>query len=230
VSVPYRVVHRRNNAAPGIALLVAGLLILLSSALSVAEIGGGSLTLFGVSVSPGTSYDPDPVGLWFWTAAFVAGFGLILLLTRVRGLGILWRILALIPILIMGAYAGFAWYFISHPEQLLTSSDQTTQDLEQGLAQGAQALTGIHVSPGAGLIVLSAAILIGIIAIFLPSIKSEKFVPLPGSGWMPGQPGPQNPYPQQYPQYPPQQQYPQYPPQQNPQQPRYTDQYPFDQH
>jgi hypothetical protein len=67
----YRVIHRRNNAAPGIGFLLAGLLILLSAFEPLIDVTGPDLGVLGkalgVTLTPKGSYDPDPVELWFWT-------------------------------------------------------------------------------------------------------------------------------------------------------------------
>lgn len=199
-----RVVHRRNNAAPGIGFLVAGLLILLSSFLPVIDFTTASVNLPGVTVAPKTSYNPDPIGLWLWTGGFTFAFGVILLATRIRGLGILWRILAAIPVLIMGAYAAFVWYFLSNPQASLAPDGDTSAGagIIQGLATGAQDAGLYSFSAGVGLVILTVAVIVGILSIFLPSGKSQRIVP----AWGAGAPGPNTPNAQQpYQPYPPQQ-------------------------
>ena len=199
-----RVVHRRNNAAPGIGFLLAGLLILLSAFLPVIDFTVASVAVAGVNVTPKASYNPDPIGLWLWTGGFVFAFGVILLATRIRGLGILWRILAAIPVLIMGAYAAYMWYYLSNP-QGADGDKSVGAGIVQGLATGAQDLGLYSVSAGAGLVLLTVAVIVGIVAIFLPSGKSQRLVP----AWGAGASGPNTPNPQQqYQPYPPQQ----YPP------------------
>jgi hypothetical protein len=132
---------------------------------------------------------------------------LILLATRVRGLGILWRILAAIPLLIMGAYAGYWWYFLSDPQKFLTAdgNDNVGDQILQGIATALQNVGVYSFSAGAGLILLTAAVIVGILAIFLPSRKSQRYIPASGAGPVGFDPTGANP--QQYPpqQYPPQQ-------------------------
>ncbi|RKR75941.1 hypothetical protein [Frondihabitans australicus] len=221
----YKVVHRRNHAAPGVVLIIAGLGILIAAILPLIQFTGPGVTALargiGMTLTNDGAYEPDPWQFSLWVGGTVFVLGFILLATRIRGLGALWRILALLALLAVGVYVAFWWFFLSDPSRFLASQDQSLGgQLKSGITSLLEGTGAYSITPGIGLLVASIAAGLGIIGVFLPAGKTENHVPLAGS-----EPYPQQPYPgQQYPgqqQYPtqgyPQQQYPgQYPPGQFP--------------
>lgn len=228
MSNAYRVVHRRNHAAPGIVLLIAGGLILLSSALPLLQFTGPGVGVLakglGMTLTGDGSYEPDPAGLWYWTGGLVCLFALVLLVTRIRGLGALWRILAILPVLVVAVVAAFWWYFLSDPSRFLAEQDQSLSGtIRSGITSLLEGSGAYSITPGLGLVVMSAAAVLGVIGAFLPAGKTEKYVPLPGQPYRgqvypgqahsgqvypgqafpgqgyPGQAHPDQPYPGQYP-------------------------------
>jgi len=184
VTIGYRVDQRRNNVAAGIVLIGAAGLVLVSGFLPLINVTGPDLSiaaeLLGLNLTPTGSFDAQPIELWYWTAGLIALFAVILLATRIPGLGILWRILAFITLAIIGVYAVIHWYFISNYKQVIVpDQDGIGDDALRGAATFAENLGLLAVTPGVGLILLSSGILVGIIAILLPAGKSQRVVAVP---------------------------------------------------
>ncbi len=205
--------HRRNNALAGIVLLIAAILIASSAFLPWAHFEGPTIDLRAVTAS--VSYDmtpgvnaPDndvtrPAILIF--GAVVGALALALVATRVRGLGVLWRLIALVVIAGPIIASWFVWTnVIADPAGYIGQDTSISGQLGAVGFNLAQALGLIRVAAGTGLWAMSIGAGLGFVAIWIPAVRSQTLVLLPGqpypgagfaNGYYPPQPdaGPYSP-------------------------------------
>ena len=173
--------HRRNNAGAGVLLLLAAMLMGFSAVLPWAQFTGPSLSLGHATTQIGYDYTPGvnaPTG--DTTRAVIIGFAialailaLALIATRVRGLGVLWRLLAL-PILALAAWG--VWEFwataIAQPDRFLADSPDVADQIFGAGFRLAELIGVVHVDAGAGLWIVSAACVLGLLALVIPAGRS----------------------------------------------------------
>jgi hypothetical protein len=178
--------HRRNNSVAGVLLLVAAMLIGASAVLPWIHFHGPTVNAEAVSLSTGYDYTPgvdaDDGDV---TRAVIVGFAialavcaLLLIVTRLRGWGIVWRILGL---LVLTGPAIMTWYVwstvLSDPAGFLAQSESVSdQLLRAGLTLG-QSVGLVSAGPGSGLWAFSVGVCLGVIAIVIPAIRSSYVVP-----------------------------------------------------
>lgn len=181
--------HRRNNAVSGIFLLVAAILIASSAFLPWAHFQGPAIDLRAVTASvsydmtPGVNAPDDditrPVILTF--SAVIGVLALALIATRVRGLGVLWRLIALVAVAGPIVASWFVWTnWIADPAGYIGQNTSMAGQLGAAGLNLAQALGLISVTAGAGLWAMSIGAGLGFVAIWIPAARSQTYVPLPG--------------------------------------------------
>ncbi|MEV8212509.1 DUF2510 domain-containing protein [Leifsonia sp. NPDC077715] len=167
--------HRRNHAVAAIGFIIAALLI-----------GFGLLFPYGVFtllkgadllVTPTHDFalDETSAALLLAIAIFLAILGLLLLITRVRYLGVLWRILGLAAIVVPAIYAFTLWSFINDPT--VTMKEQSNGNVFSeafALVSDASRGSGWDLTAGLGLWLLSAGVVCGILAALIPAIRRQE--------------------------------------------------------
>ncbi len=192
-----------------------------SAVLPWARFVGPSLSLGRATTQVGYDYTPGvnapdgdatrPLIIGFAIALGVLALALIA--TRVRGLGVLWRLLAL---LVLALPAWGVWEFwaiaIAQPDRFLADDPTTAGQIFGAGFRLAELIGAVHVDAGAGLWAISAACVLGLLALVIPAGKSVVgpvngvVGPPYGAGYAPGYP-PQA-YPPHYPPTAPGQNYP----------------------
>ena len=190
------VIHRRNNAAAAIVLLLAAVLIAAATQVPLVLFIGPDLSVAQDAVSlgftPGLEVNAtDVTGSALLTAAaFIALLALALLITRIRGLGVLWRLGALV-ILALPVLLGLGmWQQVKDgPAEALRSPDAAIGERLLGFAASvAQDLGFYSFEPGMGLWMLSAGAVLGVLGVLIPAARSERWVgPPAGYGTPPQQ-------------------------------------------
>jgi hypothetical protein len=175
--------HRRNHAVAGLALVLAGALTWLATTQSLVRIDGpaftaGSAKKLGLEIKTGLDYGMDPeIQLTLYAAAL--GFvvmGLLLLITRVRYLGLLWRVGALCSLGITGAVVVAAWMFVSDPASAISDADADTQRLFRGGLSVAKGLGLLDVSAAGALYLLTAASIVALLGVLTPAFRRTEAV------------------------------------------------------
>ena len=197
--------HSRNNGVAGVGLLVGAALIGFVSTQAWAT---GSLTIpFGrlAGLSPGDSLgfdvfltangqygDVQPVILG--GAAFLAVAALLLIVTRVRGLGLLWRVLSILTVIGLGILCASGWSVIGDPSSVIAEDGSVLRDALGGLTSAAESTGLLDIGPGLGLWLLTIGCGVAAISVLIPAIRRTTWQPVPGGppgpGWYPDQADP----------------------------------------
>ncbi|WP_241993013.1 hypothetical protein [Cryobacterium frigoriphilum] len=135
------------------------------------------LKVVNLTVTPSSGYRLDePALLLCLSVAMILGvLGLLLLVTRVRFLGLIWRLGALASITLPALLAISHWRFISDP----TSGLKEGTDISfagQGLAMLADGARGLlwDITPGIGLYLFTAGLACAVLASLVPAIRREE--------------------------------------------------------
>lgn len=107
----------------------------------------------------------------FAAAAVLAVAALLLFITRVRGVGLLWRLLALAATAVPAWIAVVAWEVVENPASLVTDGDGAGRGIEFTV-QAAAVLGVAQASPGVGLWLLTAGSALAVIAVLIPASRS----------------------------------------------------------
>ncbi|WP_139228914.1 DUF2510 domain-containing protein [Blastococcus tunisiensis] len=139
-------------------------------------------------LAPGGQYgNVEPLILG--CAAALAVLALLLFVTRVPGLGVLWRVLALAALVLLGLTAVTAWSVVNDPASVVADPDTLAgQGFETGVAL-LEALGFAVVEPGVGLWLLTAGSAIAGIGVLVPATRSRTVAALPHAVSMPPPPG-----------------------------------------
>jgi hypothetical protein len=184
-----KVRRRRNHSITALGLIAAALLIGLSSLqdLVVLQAPAARIQALGVlevDLQPDGAVEPDeeiqPIVLVCAAGLFLSG--LLLLITRVRYLGVMWRLVALGSLLLPIVLAVTYWMFVDDPKRALVSQDDPA--LQEMIRTGALALNdalGGGFEPRAGLYVLTAGCMLALISVFIPAIRRDVVLPGPMS-------------------------------------------------
>jgi hypothetical protein len=180
-----KVRRRRNHSITALGLIAAALLIGLSSLqdLVVLQAPAARIQALGVlevDLQPDGAVEPDeeiqPIVLVCAAGLFLSG--LLLLITRVRYLGIMWRLVALGSLLLPIVLAVTYWMFVDDPKRALVSQDDPA--LQEMIRTGALVLNdalGGGFEPRAGLYVLTAGCMLALISVFIPAIRRDVVLP-----------------------------------------------------
>lgn len=194
--------YRRNNALAGIFMLVGCMLIGVGSGQPWVHIGIPWLHFdadFGFDqtvMSDGTTFDFKKLIIAIAVITSICAVALIA--TRVRGLGVLWRIIALACLAVLGGAMAFVWPVANDPAVLAHNIHNSAA--RTALIGGATLLKdfgAVSVGPSAGLWTVTVGVAIGVIGALIPGAHRDQWVPIYG----PMPPGP--PPPGSYPAYPP---------------------------
>lgn len=197
--------HRqvRNHTITGIFLLISAFVIAFGATqpwvtgavqiLGVGPLAGarpnGGLGFDQLLVPGGRAGDVTPVLLG--AAAGLGVTALLLLVTRIRGLGLLWRMVALVATAVPALVAFSAWSVVEDPASVV-ADDGSFLGVALDTAVSAVEGAGLAaVDPGVGLWLLTVGSALAAIGVFVPAIRSR--VPLqdgsPAGPWQSGSPG-----------------------------------------
>jgi hypothetical protein len=171
----------RNHAAAGVALLAGAAVIAFSATQPWAK---GSLALWGrlvgMSVNGSLGYDVliFPGGqygnvkpLLLGCGAALAVLALLLFITRVRGLGVLWRFLALATLVLLGFTASMAWTVVKDPASVVADPESSLGQVLGAAVSLAEAFQAASVQPGSGLWLLTVGIGLSGIGALIPATR-----------------------------------------------------------
>lgn len=192
--------QRRNHAVAGIGVLLGAA---LASAGVTQPLMEYSTAAFDVSVFralnlglkpslPGSVDDQSGI-LLLALCGVAALMGLLLLVTRVRYLGVMWRVIAIAAFL-LPAWCTFVWWrWIRDPMGFFTSADMP--EPAKWASRLPETLGVLKITPELGIYLLSVGLLIGLISTLVPAIRSSvpsghgkpalgtASTPLPPPGW-----------------------------------------------
>jgi hypothetical protein len=182
----------RNHSVSGVALLLAAAITAFGAtqswATGAATVPWGRFAGVAAHGSPGFDFLLMPGGhygdvrpLLLGGAAALAVLALLLFVTRVPGLGVLWRLIALVTAALLGFAAVSAWTVVNDPSTVVA----TTTDSSFGQALGigvslAKSFGLLELQPGIGLWLLTIGTGLAAIAALIPA----------GRGWSMATPGP----------------------------------------
>lgn len=178
--------HRRFHTKSGLALLLAGVLTAAATTQGFVRITGSSLVDvaargIGLQGDTGVDYTVDDQRRIVLVVAAL-GFllaGCLLLLTRVRGIGVIWRLTALACLLMTAVFVAFGWTFINDPSASFTAHQSLLSRVETGGFNTARAIGAISVQPGPGLYLLTAATVIALVGVLVPAVRRTEGITRP---------------------------------------------------
>ncbi len=148
-------------------------------------------------LAPGPS-EGDVRPALFGCAAVMAAAALLLFMTRVRGVGLLWRLIALVAVVAPVGIAVVAWQVVDDPASLVADGEGFWGQAAGFSAQLAESLSVAQASPGVGLWLLTAGCAVSVIAVLIPASRSvestepaigPRAVSGPPAGWYPAPDG-----------------------------------------
>lgn len=185
--------HRRNNVAAGLIVVSGALLLILGAFLPLLTLKSPDVGLnIGIAeVSLQYQQELVPVELQMLLiplGLLLALLGLFLIATRIRGLGILWRVGSLTCFALAGGLALYCWNIIGgDPIGILNASGRPNEEANDELGDFLEAAlqnTGLlTVNPGIGLYVVSLGSALTFIGCCIPATRRTEVVqaPLPPS-------------------------------------------------
>jgi hypothetical protein len=189
--------HTRNHAVAGGAILVGAALIGFGASqewvTGAVHIAWGPLAgstpngglRFDVLVAPNGSYG-DVTPLIIGAALVLALAAILLIATRVPGLGMLWRLLALPAVVGLVAICASAWSVANDPASVIVDGESPAADRPAATGgpdiwlTSAQAASARQVEPGPGLWLLTAGCGVAGIGALTPATRRTASVPEPG--------------------------------------------------
>ena len=172
--------HRRNHAVAGLGLVLSSILIGMGATQALVKISGPAFSVdllkkIGITLRSSGSFgtDSQTTAILLACAALIALCGLSLLVTRIRYLGLLWRLGGLVGVALPAVFGYWYWQFIQNPTATLEASNTsivekiagTIGDLTRGVAW--------DVTPTTGLYFLSAGVVCGLISLLVPAGRKE---------------------------------------------------------
>lgn len=176
---------RRNNVLPGMLLLGGAIAIGASTLGAWAKVSGPDIALgngkigFNAIPNMSASSDSDATTILLVTAGVIAVSGLLLIATRVRALGLLWRLIALAGLVLPAILAVALWRDVTgDPAQVLSDPNASFVSRLGGLlTSGLENLGLVSLTPGSGLWLLTGGGIAVLIGIVVPAIR----VPVPNT-------------------------------------------------
>ena len=189
--------HRRGNAGAGILLLLAGLAIAVSATQPWMQLVGPNISLgsevVGVGVNPSVAVpvDEELQSMVAFSGIAVAVLACLLSVTRVRGLGVVWRLLALVVILLPALAAAEAWALIGDVEATEQSETTAVEQLGALMGDGLEALGLVTLEPTPGLFILTVGLVTALVGVLVPARRLQEWKGAPPQwepsygGWAP---------------------------------------------
>ena len=176
--------HRRNHAVTALGLIVASGLAATGGYRPVIIVRGpqGSMELakglgLGLDPSAASGLDEASQAILLGASVAVAVIGLLLLVTRVRYLGLLLRLIALLFLAVPATLTVLWWRFVSDPVAAMQSQEPSIPEQVAGAAGDIlNALGLVRVTAGDGLYLISAGTATGILACLVPAFRSVKTI------------------------------------------------------
>jgi len=172
--------HRRNHAAAGLGLVLSSILIGMGASQNLVKISGPDFNVdllkkFGITLrsSGGFGTDSQTTAILLACAALIALCGLLLLVTRIRYLGLLWRLGGLVGAGLPAVFAYWFWQFIQNPTATLKAPNSSIVDQFVGTLGGLTRGVAWDVTPTTGLYFLSAGVVCGVISLLVPAARKE---------------------------------------------------------
>jgi amino acid transporter len=178
--------HRRNNTIAGLTQLLGAILIAAGAFTPWATITGpnlgislgGKSTSLGFDVIPNmdSSGDSDSKAVLAVLAGVIAVLALALIATRVRGLGMLWRLGSLVALIVPAVLTVYLWKLVTgDPAEIFHDPNASAADKIRGVLQaGFERLGLIHVDPGLGLWLLSIGSVLVFLGIWIPATRTKE--------------------------------------------------------
>ncbi len=170
--------QRRSHAIAGLALGVAAGLVTAATFFPVFSVTGSKVSppqwdALGITVTGSVAQFAVSFRVFLiLNAAWIALMGLALLLTRIRYVGAVWRVAALVSLVATAILSLFLWRFIADPAA--AAGDPTW--FRRIAPDVASALTDATLDPGLGLYLLLGGSVFGLLAAFIPAFRTEKTV------------------------------------------------------
>lgn len=180
--------HTRNNAVAGVPVLVGAALMGFAATQPWAN---GTVTVpagwfagmmpgtnpgFDWLLTPGGGYG-DVRPLMIGASAVAALAAIFLSATRMRGLGVLWRLLALPAVVGMSALAVSTWSVVNNPASVLADPGSPLGRLLEGGVSGLDAIGLLGIRPGMGLWLLTVGCGIAAIGLLIPALRHSTYIP-----------------------------------------------------
>jgi hypothetical protein len=176
--------RRRNHAVAGLALVVAGALTWVATGQGFVRIDGpgfteGLASKLGLGDRTGVDYllSQDRRVVLHVAALGLVVVGLLLLVTRLRFLGLLWRLGGLCCVGLTGVFAYAGWRFVSDPASGIKDNGSAGSALFRGGVDLAHGLGLVHVKPGPGLCLVAAASIVALLGVLTPAIRRTRVTP-----------------------------------------------------
>lgn len=143
------------------------------------DVSGPPLTA-NISSALGLSLNPQAHGgvdeqtkvLVLTSAFFVTVAAILLIVTRIRVLGVFWRLGALVSLALPTLLAFIYWRFVADPVGMTQPANPSLSDkLASGIATAATSLGLVKISAGSGLYLVGAGCLLGFVACLVPALR-----------------------------------------------------------
>lgn len=197
--------HRRNNLAAGLVILTGAIIITFAPALPMVTFKTMSIGLNIGVVDLDLNYEheivpPAILALFFTFGIIMIIAAILLIATRVRGLGILWRVGTLLSFTITAMLIVYVWDVVGGDPLGLLNSTGTTQtsgsvDIDAVTATLEEILKGagiISMTPAIGLYLATLGAAMILIGCCIPSIKRSEIVHVQRTEAALSQPRPQD--------------------------------------
>lgn len=181
--------HRRNSSLAGCVMLVGVLIMAVSSEqawghfeiahiLKFLPLGASHDFAFDQAIfSDGTISDVRPAIL---IVCVVVGLcALALFVTRVRGLGLLWRVISLGAMVIVGVIVVDLWSVVNDPGGVMQNSDSRGAQTLGTIFKIGQTFNALKAGPGPGLWMLTVGAGLAVVGALIPAFRSKETVPEP---------------------------------------------------
>lgn len=172
--------ERRNNALSGVVVLIGALLFGFGALRPWAQVQTGVLDIkagsLNLSVVPNMSAAKGQLQSVVLALAGLVGLcGLLLIATRARGLGVLWRLVGLAGLVPAGALAYYLWTVAlsDNPSAVLNDAQAGITDKLTAVLGSLLRRTGlIKLTPGQGLYLMTIGVALAFVGLCLPASRS----------------------------------------------------------